>query len=401
VTVSLPRPSPGDLLLTGALLTLGQLTTWFQLDTPEAFAGSRWLNALILIVGTVPLLWRRHAPTAILVFSATAICLPTVVAPLDVTFLGQFVTLIVLTGTCCYYAPARRALAGVFYAEACLLAVTLTTPFLQTPSTVLFNTAVLLGVWLAARALRHREERARRLGAALAQERTQFEDQLTDAVERERAAIARDLHDIVAHGVSMMVVQVGGARMRLVDDPELASRSLLQAEDAGRQALADLRDMLGVLRVSSREIPTAANAHSRPGLHLLGAMTRQAADAGLKIHIHVSGNVDELPPTIDVSAYRIVQESITNVLKHSGATSVLVNVDVAGDLLSLTVRDGGPEHAHSASEGYGLVGIRERVAFLGGTLRFGPRASGGWEVVAEIPVSLTLNRDPVPGGLPS
>lgn len=401
MTTPLPKPSWGDVALTAALLTLGQLTTWLQLDSQDAFAGSRLVNAVVLALGTLPMLWRRSAPTVVVAVSATVLCLPHTVVELDVTLLGQFVPLIVVTASSGYHATAGRALAGAAFAEACMLALSMTTPVLRTPTSLVFNTLVLLGPWAAARGLRHREDRARRLGAALAHERTQFEDRMAEAVERERAEIARDLHDIVAHGVSVMVVQIGGARMQLTDDPDRSARSLLQAEDAGRQALADLRRMLGVLRSSTQPTRSTSDAGPRPGLHHLEALVQQAGNAGLELQTCVTGNLDRLPPAIDVSAYRIVQEAITNVLKHSRADRARVRIGVDDRLLSMTVCDGGRTRGKSEGRGYGLVGIRERVAFFGGHARIGPDTSGGWEVTVEIPLSASVRPAPVPEVAPT
>jgi signal transduction histidine kinase len=386
VTIALSRPSTGDVVLTATLLTLGQLTTWLQLDTADAFTGSRAVNAVVVALGVLPLLWRRSAPTAVVAVSATVLCLPHTVVPLDVTLLGQFMPLIVATASCGYHAAAARAVAGATYAAACMLALSSTVPFLRTPSSLVFNTLVLLAPWAAARGLRHREDRARRLGAALAHERTQFEGRMVEAVDRERAGIARDLHDIVAHGVSVMVVQIGGARLHLGENPDQAARSLLQAEEAGRQALADLRRMLGVLR-SSAQAPEAPEVQPRSGLHDLGALTEQARNAGLHVKTCVAGDLGRVSPAIDISAYRILQEAITNVLKHSRAQETHLRVDVTDSVLSMTVRDGGRSRADSDSVGYGLVGIRERVAFLGGRTCIGSDGSGGWEVAVEIPLA--------------
>jgi signal transduction histidine kinase len=397
VTSALPKPSLGDVLLTSALVTLGQLTTWLQLDSPDAFAGSRMVNAVLVALGAVPVLWRRFAPTAVVAVSASALCLPHTVAELDVTVLGQFVPLIVVTASCGYHAAARHALLGAAFAASGMLAVSWTTPFLRTPTSIVFNLLVLLAPWAAARALRHREDRARRLGAVLEHERNEFERRMARAVERERVQIAGDLHDIVAHGVSVMVVQIGGARLQLTEKPESAARSLVHAEDAGRQALTDLRRMLGVLRASA----TAADPDLQPlqGLRQLDALIQQADNAGLHVHACTTGSLDGLPPAIDISAYRVVQESITNVLKHSSANRVDLRIEITERRLSIMLRDRGPSrHEDDHHHGYGLVGIRERAAFLGGHSRIGPDDSGGWEVSVVIPLDGTRQAEAMPEG---
>lgn len=373
-------------MLAVTLLALGQLTTWLHLDSPDAFAGSRPANAAVLALGTLPLLWRRFAPAGAVAVSAAVLCLPHTIADLDVTVLGQFVPLIVVTASCGYHALGGRSVVGAALAVVGMLAVTSTTPFLRTPTSLVFNLLVLLAPWAAARALRHREDAARRLGAALADERSQFEGRMAQAVEGERAEIARDLHDIVAHGVSVMVVQIGGARMQLAENPGRAAQSLLQAEDAGRQALADLRRMLGVLRASP---PTTDDTQPRPGLRHLEELIQQTGNAGLHVETCATGNLDQLPPAVDISAYRIVQEALTNVLKHSRAGHAQLRIEVTNTVLCMSVRDGGAHRHKNCQQGHGLVGIRERVAFFGGDTRIGPDESGGWELTVEIPLTGT------------
>jgi signal transduction histidine kinase len=401
VTTALLKPSWGDVALTAALLTLGQLTTWLQWDTADSFAGSRLTNAIVAALVTLPVLWRRFAPAGVTAVTAAVLYLPHTVAELDLTVLGGFVPLIVVTASCGYHATEGRALAGAAFAEVCMVALSWTTPVLRTPTSLVFNTLVLLGPWAAARALRQREQRARRLGTELAHERTRFERRMAEAVERERAAIARDLHDVVAHGVSVMVVQIGGARMQLSDDPDLAARSLLQAEDAGRQALADLRRMLGVLRTppATTDTTDTTDTQPRPGLRHLEALVKQMTDAGLHVQPRVAGSIDGLGPAIDISAYRIVQEALTNVLKHSTADRADLRIEATGRLLSISVHDGGRRRHQNDHEGYGLVGISERVAFLCGQARIGPDESGGWEVTVTIPLSGASDLAAAPEGI--
>jgi signal transduction histidine kinase len=398
VTFALRRPSVGDASLMAAFLVLGQLTTWLRLDSTDAFAGSRSANAVVLALGTAPLLWRRFAPTATVAVSTAVLCLPHALVELDVTVLGQFVPFLVVTASCGYHASSRRAVVGAAMAVAGMLTVSWSTPFLRTPTSFVFNLLVLLAPWAAAQGLRHREDRARRLGAALEHERSHFEGRMAQAVEHERAAIARDLHDVVAHGVSVMVVQIGGARMQLAENHDVAARSLLQAEDAGRQALADLRRMLGVLRSSTAT--GAAQAQPLPGLGHLEELVQRTANAGLDVQSRVTGCLDALPPAVDISAYRIVQEALTNALKHGHGHHASLSIDVTDRLLSITVHDAGPTRRSNEDKGLGLVGIRERVAFLGGQARIGPDEVGGWEVAVTIPLSGAGRPAPVAEGAP-
>ena len=378
-----PTPSRSDVALTAGLLVLGQLTTWLRLDTDDAFAGGRLANATLAALVVLPLLWCRRFPAAAAGASAAILSMPHLFVELDVTVLAGFVPLIVVTAACGYHGTARQGVTGAALAVAGMTVVSATTPVLRTPVSLLFNVLVLLSPWAAARALRHREERARRLGSALAHQRRQFDDRMARAIERERAEIARELHDIVAHGVSVMVVQIGGARMQSADS-KAVSRSLLQAEEAGRQALADLRRMLGVLRAAPAD---ALAGQPLPGLAQLDVLIAQASNAGLQVQTRLDGSADPLPPAVDVSAYRIVQEALTNVLKHSRADRADVEIQQSDGQLTIQVHDRGPARRAEDETGYGLVGIRERVAFLGGRAHADADGTGGWHVRVEIPMN--------------
>jgi signal transduction histidine kinase len=197
------------------------------------------------------------------------------------------------------------------------------------------------------------------------------------AVAEERARIARELHDVVAHGVSVIAVQADAAEAALAHDPALAARPLQTIRGTARDALVEMRRMLGVLRDGE-----AAEHGPQPGLGQLPALVDHA---GLPVRLTVEGEPRALPPSLDLTAYRIVQEALTNVRKHAPQAHASVNVCWQPALLELVVRDGGPG-ANGALGGHGLVGMRERVRIHGGSLRVGPAAGGGFEVVAELPL---------------
>lgn len=382
-----PRPRPGDAVVTLAFVVLGQAVTWWGLDSPDSFAGTRAVNAVVSLAAMMPFLWRRTAPLPALGAGVLLLCLPHPFAALDVTVLGTALPLIVLTASTGYHAARRPAVLGLVAALAGFLLVSWTTPFLRTPESLGFNSLMLVAPWAAARAVREREERARRLGAALANERAERETRLAEVVTEERARIARELHDIVAHAVSVMVVQVGGARLQLSEDPARAARSLLHAEDAGRQALSDLRQLVGVLRATAPQ-PAPADAQARPGLEQLPGLLEQVRSAGLEVTLTVTGTPVALSPMLDLSAYRIVQEALTNTMKHSDATRASVALDYGSGRLRLTVTDDGSGAARRRADGdgHGLVGIKERVALLRGTVRIGTPGDGGWTVDVEVPL---------------
>jgi signal transduction histidine kinase len=227
----------------------------------------------------------------------------------------------------------------------------------------------LLGVFLRGRA----EERMLERRAAA------FEREARTAVSDERSRMARELHDIVSHNLSVVVVQAAGARASGVD-----STALEKIERSGREALVEMRRLLGVLR----EEEHAPDAMPQPGLAQLPELAENVRAAGLPVALTVNGDLQGLPTAVELSAYRIVQEALTNALKHAGPAEVDVVVDRTVDAVAISVTDNGAV-AHqngSTPNGHGLIGMRERVALFGGELRAGPRGERGFEVVARLPV---------------
>jgi signal transduction histidine kinase len=215
----------------------------------------------------------------------------------------------------------------------------------------------------------------------------EYEAATVRAVESERARIAGELHDVVTHNVSVMVVQAGAARLAMTSSPAEATDALRAVEDSGRTAIAELRNLLGVLRP-----PGAAIAlRPQPGLGELEELISRVSAAGLAVDLRVQGTPRPLSPGEDLAAYRVVQEALTNVLRHAGkaATSVLVDW---GENLVITVSDAGVRapalRAASQQSGRGLLGLQERLSLYGGELDAGPRPGGGWQVRAVMPVGV-------------
>jgi signal transduction histidine kinase len=219
-------------------------------------------------------------------------------------------------------------------------------------------------------------------GVAL-QRRAQLADVLADrAVADERSRIARELHDVVAHDVSVMVVQAqGAARILEGDQPEVRA-ALGAIETTGRAAVDEMRRLLGVLRQSDEEIALAP----QPSLAALGTLVDTVREAGLPVELEVVGEPTALPPGVDLSAYRIVQEALTNALKHAGPARARVVVRYGADAVELEVSDDGAGVSGAPGTGHGLVGMRERVALYGGDLQAGQRREGGWALRARLPL---------------
>ncbi|KAB8195215.1 sensor histidine kinase [Nonomuraea phyllanthi] len=242
---------------------------------------------------------------------------------------------------------------------------------------------VLVAVWGAGRSLRLRrayldelKDRAARL------ERARAADTRAARAE-ERSRIARELHDVVAHHVSVMTVQAAAARRVLGSDPDLAREALSAIEHTGRMAMTEMRNIVGVLRTDAR-----AELGPQPGLRDLPALVEQMREAGLPARLVVEGVPLQLPPGVDLAAYRLAQEGLTNSLRHAGAgAEAVVTVRHSPDELDVRVADDGQGTAgRSSRPGHGLVGIRERVALYGGILSIGPLPGGGFEVRARFPL---------------
>jgi signal transduction histidine kinase len=245
---------------------------------------------------------------------------------------------------------------------------------------ILFVTAWVLGDNLQTRRayVRSLEERAVLSEAAMLEEARQ-------AVTAERTRIARELHDVIAHSVSVMVVQAGAARRVLDKDPARASEAMSSIESTGRQSLNELRRLLGMLREAdggdTGRVP-------QPSIEHLDALVAQTREAGLPVALEIEGEPRPLAPGVDLSAYRIVQEALTNTIKHAGPANAEVRLCYGADALELIVSDDGRGADGDAGGGHGLVGMRERVSLFGGDLHVGNRPGGGYTVRATLPLEV-------------
>jgi signal transduction histidine kinase len=237
--------------------------------------------------------------------------------------------------------------------------------------------------WLTGRELRRRRRALAGLRARAGQLEREREEKARMAVTEERARIARELHDVVAHSVSVMVVQAQ-AGPRLLAEPEQARGSFHSIEAAGREALVELRRLLEILRTPDEELAVGP----QPGLGSLPSLIAHVRQAGLAVELRVEGEQVLLPPGVDLSAYRIVQEALTNTLKHAGRARAEVVLRYGGRVLELEVVDNGVGAPVSVNgSGNGLIGMRERAALYGGVLEAGTRDQGGYAVRARLPLA--------------
>jgi len=241
--------------------------------------------------------------------------------------------------------------------------------------------------WALGKTLRRRSLRADRLQARTAELEAKQQEQIQAAIADERARIARELHDIVAHSVSLMVLQAGAARQALDRQPEKARIPLLSVEATGRSAMSELRRLVAMLRQPGDEDQLAP----QPSLRHLNILVDKLRETGLRIDVDESCRQDGIPPGVDLSAYRIAQEALTNVLKHAGAAHVALKVRCDGAAVEVTVEDDGrgPSAGGPATGGHGIIGMRERVNLFGGHFEAGARVGGGFRVFAHLPYEPT------------
>ena len=251
------------------------------------------------------------------------------------------------------------------------------------PGELVFVPVLFAIGWLAGFALRERAAQAEEAEERALRAEREREAASRIAVAEERARIARELHDIVAHAVSVMVLQVGAVRHNLPQALEEDRDALKGVEQSGRTALAEMRRLLGAMRNDG----DGAELAPQPGLDRLDALLDEVGRAGLPVELHVDGDPVPLPRAADLSVYRIVQEGLTNALKHAGASRAEVTLRYEPDELQIDVRDDGAGAAPSDGLGHGLVGVRERVKIYGGEMSAGTATGGGFLLSARLPLS--------------
>ena len=370
------RTNPADALLALTLAVVLELQVVLA-GEPGAAAAS----VVAALAITVPLAWRRRAPLAIALAYA-------VISPLQGLLGGELFTgeppLVgaLAAGVLAFYslgahAPDRRATVGLLAGVAGMWAGVLASGEVDVQSFVFSAGLVGLAPWLAGRA-----NRARRLRVeALDRERDQ---RARAAASEERQRIARELHDVVAHGVVLMVLQAQGARRIIDHDTDRAREALEAIEETGHTALAEIRRSLGILR----DEHARAELAPQRSLDDLGTLVDEMREAGLMVDLRVKGQRRELRDAIDRSAYRIVQEALTNTIKHAGLVPTRVTVTYESDDLVLEVADeGGGAAVDDGSAGQGLEGMRERVRLHGGQIDAHPVAGHGFVVRARIPLA--------------
>jgi signal transduction histidine kinase len=376
----------GDWALALVLAVLFQIEVWtIDPSHPPGDVGSevfssteRAVAGAAGLVLALSLAWRRRAPLIVLAVAIAASVAANFAVVLDAATTPAVALVVAVYSVGAHTERVREwiGLAGVAALIGANAAEQLSF------GDLLLITMILGGAWLAGRAMRHWRERERTLERLTVDLEREREEKARAAVAEERVRIARELHDVVAHAISVIVLQARGGRRSLATDPAEARVALNTIEATGSEALAEMRRLLGMLRRDDEEITLAP----QPSLGYLDTLAAQTREAGLPVDLSVEGEPIELPPGVDLSAYRIVQEALTNALKHAGPATARVVVRYGKDDLELEIADTGPGAAASDGEGHGLVGMRERVSLYGGRLEAGPRDGGGFAVRARLPL---------------
>jgi signal transduction histidine kinase len=333
---------------------------------------------------TVPLAWRRMLPATAGVLASAGVAFKTVLG-VNMEGLALLAAVFFASYSAGRRLPARRALVTVGVMVALVWSVLWRVPGTG-PYDWIFALMWIGGPGLAGAAFRDQLARAARLADRAARAEVQREEHAREAVRLERDRIAREMHDTLAHAVSVMVLHAGAVRSRLPEELASERAALDQCEETGRRSIADLRRMLGLLRDDD-----GTDLEPQPRLTQLDALVEESRRLGLTVTVRREGLPTGLDPSVEVSAYRIVQEALTNTLKHSGpGATASIALRYCDDGLVVEVDDDGAgvPLAGDDSPGQGLVGMRERTAMYGGTLRAGPLPTGGFTVTASFPFEI-------------
>jgi len=359
-----------DVVVVVVVLALGSL---------DQFAG-RAQTPLLGLAVALPLLARRRWPFAVLAAVAAASAVTAVHQVGPWTPIGAIGVAGFTFGE---FGRTRSRGAPVVLVVACLLAAALVVQATNQLEALVLPFVALLPAWLVGDIVRGRHEMVLTLAEAERRRVAAAEEQLRAAVLEQRRHMARELHDVVAHGVSVMLVQTGAARRVMATAPDRANEALVHAETAGREAMVELRQLLGVLSDDG----DASGLGPQVGVDQLAPLLERIREAGLPAELAIVGDRRPLPTTLDITVYRIVQEALTNALRYAAGAKTVAFVTFEQAMLRVEVLDDGPGPAgRSDGTGRGLIGLEERMKRLGGRLEAGPRLGGGYAVRAWLPL---------------
>jgi signal transduction histidine kinase len=349
-----------------------------DLSTNSKVEGPLWLNFVVMLGIALSFLWRRSQPLVTVVATVSGL----VLTSLWLTKPPDTFAAVVLMVSAAYAAGrhlhGRQSIYTLGLGTVAIVALAVSLD----PHDIFFPvTFFWILPWLAGRTIRNHTMLARELAEKAERAQHAREEDERRAIALERSRIARELHDVLAHNLSVMVVQASAARRVLDKDPVKAVEAASLIERTGREALAEIRHLFGPVRRGDGEALSGP-----PSIARVDDLARRARAAGLRVELRVSGDPVELPAGIDLTAYRIVQEALTNARKHACPARAQVTIRYAHDALDLEITNDGRRVGNGEGPGHGLVGMRERVALYGGELEAAPRAGGGYVVRARLPV---------------
>lgn len=377
-----PDARPADWLVVGALLLVTEFEIWVEPVFQTGLPGPRPALSVLVAVAIVPLLWRRHSPLTVLGILLSGLLLIGVVGDPEQAGFGLVLALLIGVYSAASYGGSRVALIGV--------AVTLAGGLLYGWLTwveddalvdVIVPSLFIVGAWIAGREVNHLHARTAELA-----ERTLLLERARDseaqiAIAEERTRIARELHDVVSHSISIMGLHAAAARRALKKDAGAAEESLLIVEATSRDAQEEMKRMLGMLRRDE----SRGDIAPIPALSRLTDLIEEVKRTGLAISLDMTGRARPLPQGLELSAYRIIQEALTNTRRHGGG-KVAVSVAYCQTALELTIHDDGAGAPGHPEPGHGIIGMRERVSLHGGELYVGNDDAGGFVVRASLPI---------------
>jgi signal transduction histidine kinase len=377
-------------VLVALVLTIAALAQVFgRWGQPSPFRQDDVLGTTLVLLQTLPLAVRRTWPIGVLVIISIAVGTHSALG-YQIVQAGTFSSLIALYGAASLTDNRRALLAAAISAAAVAFFFATNRGAWSLPN-VASTAATWAVAWLAGTFVRMRGEQADAAGARAASLERDQEARAREAVADERARMARELHDIVGHSLNVVVIQAAGARRVFDARPEVARDALASIESTGREALSEMERMLGVLRAADTDDGAPG---PQPGLGQVDSLAAHVSEAGIPVQVIVEGDRQDIPASVDLSAYRIVQESLTNCLKHSGASRATVLVRYRPEDLEVEVVDDGGgssgKRAQDGRGGRGHLGMRERVAVFGGEISMGPApTTGGYAVRARLPFKST------------
>lgn len=365
------QPALVDALLAAVLTALA-------VDTAVRTSTTDWLAYLLAVLAVAPVAVRQRVPVLATWIMAGAMAAYGLLGYGDGELPGSGIGMVVGMFTAATLRP-RRVAALAFVPATATTAAFLVGVGLPIWSSLAMPTLLLLGAWGVGDSTRRWAQRTEQIAARAAR-----------AVADERVRIARELHDIVTHHMAVVSLQAGLAHYVLDTDPPTAKAAISAAGDAGRQALAEMRRLLDVLRVDHEvDADPDADYRPRPGLSDLDLLVDRTRKAGLPVDVGVTGRPRELSPGPDLCAYRVAQESLTNILKHAGPATARIELDYGEQTFSLSVSDDGTPSAPAppAPDSHGIRGMRERAELYGGVLTAGPREQRGFAVILRLPIT--------------